>query len=199
MLETTLSPTNPARRAMIDSQLRTSGVNAPEVLTRMNKVPREDFVPANARATAYMDRAIKLDNGGALPAPLVQGAMLQEAAPKGGEVAIVVNNGSGYLAELLRPMVAEVIELTPAEATSTATAGARRADLLLIDGAAEQLPAALLARLADDARIVTGTIEGGVSRLAIGRLTDGKAALFTVQDMGIPRIAAFDAPKGWNF
>ncbi|RIV92327.1 protein-L-isoaspartate O-methyltransferase [Aurantiacibacter xanthus] len=198
MLETTLSPTNPARRAMIDSQLRTSGVNAPEVLARMNKVPREDFVPESARATAYMDRAIKLDNGGALPAPLVQGAILQEAAPRGSEVAIVVNNGSGYLAELLRPMVAEVIELTPAEALAAGTGG-KPADLLLVDGAAEQLPEALLARLADDARIVTGTVEGGVTRLAIGRLTDGKAALFPVQDMGIPRIAAFDAPKGWTF
>ncbi len=202
MLETTLSPTNPARRAMIDSQLRTSGVTAPEVIARMNAVAREDFVPESARATAYMDRAIRLDGGGALPAPVVQGTILQEAAPKGSEVAIVVANGSGYLAELLRPLVAEVIELTPAEAI-TASTGGKPADLLLVDGAAEHLPESLLARLADDARIVTGTVEGSVTRLAIGRKTTdangAKAALFPVQDLGIPRIAAFDAPKGWSF
>ena len=198
MLETTLSPTNPARRAMIDSQLRTSGVTAPAVIARVNAVPREDFVPESARTTAYMDRAIRLDNGGALPAPLVQGMILQEAAPKGDEVAIVVNNGSGYLAELLRPLVAEVIELSPSEALAASTGG-KPADLLLVDGAAEHLPETLLARLVDDARIITGTVEGSVTRLAIGRKTEGRAALYPVQDIGIPRIGAFDAPKGWSF
>ena len=41
-----------ARRAMIDSQLRTSGVNEPWVLAAMARVPREDFVPEPARAAA---------------------------------------------------------------------------------------------------------------------------------------------------
>jgi protein-L-isoaspartate(D-aspartate) O-methyltransferase len=38
-----------ARRAMIDSQLRTSGVNEPWVLARFAAVPRENFVPGGAR------------------------------------------------------------------------------------------------------------------------------------------------------
>ena len=41
-----------ARKAMIDSQLRTSGVNEPFVLERMAAVAREDFVPAAAPAVA---------------------------------------------------------------------------------------------------------------------------------------------------
>ena len=43
---------------MIDSQLRTSGVNEPWVLAAMAGVAREDFVPAAARSAAYIDRAI---------------------------------------------------------------------------------------------------------------------------------------------
>ena len=39
-----------ARRHMIESQLRTSGVNDSWVLERMAAVPREDFVPEAARA-----------------------------------------------------------------------------------------------------------------------------------------------------
>ena len=54
----TLTSTRPdyaaARKAMIDSQLRTSGVNETFVLDRMKAVPREDFVPESAKATAYM-------------------------------------------------------------------------------------------------------------------------------------------------
>ena len=70
-----------ARRAMIDSQLRTSGVNADFVLRRMGAVAREDFVPESARGFAYIDRAIALGGGRHLAAPVVQGMMLQEARP----------------------------------------------------------------------------------------------------------------------
>ena len=52
-----------ARKAMVDSQLRTSGVNAEWVLRRMGAVARERFEPDHARAFAYIDRAIALDNG----------------------------------------------------------------------------------------------------------------------------------------
>jgi len=187
-----------ARRAMIDSQLRTSGVNADYALRRMGDVPREDYVPAAVREIAYMDRAIALENGGWLPAPLVQGMMLQEAAPRADDVAIVVDGGSGYLAELLRPLVGKLSVLTPAEAADSDRNGSG-ATLLLVDGAAEELPANLVARLADGARIVTGTIDDGITRIAVGRNTLAGASLLPVLDAGIPRIAAFDKPKGWSF
>jgi protein-L-isoaspartate(D-aspartate) O-methyltransferase len=195
-----LSAAAQARRVMIDSQLRPSGVNADYVLQRMGEVAREDYVPAGVREIAYMDRAIALENGGYLPAPLVQGMMLQEAAPQPGESAIVVHGGSGYLAELLRPLVSSVTVLSAEEALGGGSKGkGKGATLLLVDGAAEELPAKLLARLADGARIVTGTIDNGITRIAAGRKTASGASLLPVLDAGIPRIAAFDKPKGWSF
>ena len=68
-----------ARRAMIDSQLRTSGVNDPRVLAAMLQIAREDLVPEARAGQAYADRAVPLGNGRALPAPLFHGRMLQEA------------------------------------------------------------------------------------------------------------------------
>lgn len=189
---------NPARRAMIDSQLRTSGVNAPFVLRRMGQVAREDYVPASAASTAYMDRAIQLENGTWLGAPLVQGMMLQEADPRGDEKTIVVDAGSGYLAALVDPLVADLTVLSPEEALGAGRKG-KGATLLLVDGAAEELPAKLLARLADDARIITGVIKDGVTRIAVGRKTARGASLLPVHDIGIPRLPQFDAPKGWSF
>ena len=189
---------NPARRAMIDSQLRTSGINVPAVLLRMGAVERADFVPAAAKRLAYVDRAIRLDNGGWLAAPLVQGMMLQEAAPRGDERAIIVDGGSGYLAALLEPMVAELTVITAEDALGNGRKG-KGADLLIVDGAVEQLPAKLIARLADDARIVTGVIENGVTRLAVGRKSGTEAALLAVHDLGIPHLPEFDMPKGWSF
>lgn len=186
-----------ARRAMIDSQLRPSGVNDPAVLERMSAVAREDFVPASARGHAYIDRAIALGEGRFLAAPVVQGMMLQEAAPAATDKALIVDGGSGYLAELLRPLVGSLDVVTPADAA----AKGRKGDytLLLVDGAAERLPAELVKRLADGARVVTGTVDKGVTRLASGRKVAGQVSLLPVLDMGIPVIEAFREPKGWSF
>lgn len=183
-----------ARKAMIDSQLRTSGVNAEFVLQRMAVVPREDFVPAAARGHAYIDRAIALDDGNHLPAPVVQGMMLQEATPTMADKALLVDSGSGYLAELLRPLVGSLDVVSAADAAPAADY-----TLLLIDGAAEVLPAPLLAALAENGRVVTGVVERGVTRLAAGRKVAGQVSLLPLADLGIPTIPAMLAPKGWSF
>ena len=65
-----------ARRAMIDSQLRVSGVNDPAVLAAFDKVAREDHVPAALAGSAYIDRALALGDGHNLPAPLAQGEIV---------------------------------------------------------------------------------------------------------------------------
>lgn len=186
-----------ARKAMIDSQLRTSGVNAEWVLRRMDAVAREDFVPASARGHAYIDRAIALGNGRFVAAPVVQGTMLQEARPSAADKALLVDGGSGYLAELLRPLVGSLEVIGPEEAA----AKSRKGDftLLMIDGAVEQLPEALVRRLAEGARVVTGMVENGVTRLAIGRKTAGEVALLPLAELGIPALPEFAAPKGWSF
>ena len=187
-----------ARRAMIDSQLRTSGVNAEFVLRRMLEVPREEFVPAHARGAAYVDRAIPLGNGRFLAAPLLQGMLLEEASPRGVETAIVVDGGSGYLAELLRPLVGSLEVLTPEQALLPPQ-GEGNADLLLIDGAVEHIPDALANRLAPGAKVVTGLAQNGVTRVAHGRKTASGVALAPLAEIGIPRLPEFDKPRRWSF
>ena len=187
-----------ARRAMIDSQLRTSGVNQRFVLERMGAVAREEFVPASARGTAYMDRAIRLENGGFLPAPVFHGMMLEEAAPRADDVVVVVDGGSGYLTELVRPLVASV-ETLDADTAAKGDLAQSGATLLLIDGAIEHLPAALAGVLADGGRVVTGIVDRGVTRLATGRKVAGSLGLLPLAETGIPRLGQFDKPTGWTF
>ena len=67
-----------ARRAMIDSQLRTSGVNEEYILARMMAVPREDFVPEDKSSLAYVDRSISLDSRSFLASPLFYGKLLRK-------------------------------------------------------------------------------------------------------------------------
>jgi protein-L-isoaspartate(D-aspartate) O-methyltransferase len=196
-MTTTLPDTHLARRAMIDSQLRTSGVNEEYVLARMIAVPREDFLPADKAAQAYIDRAVMLGEAGHLAAPLFYGKLLLEAAPMPDDRVLVVGGGTDYLAALLRPLVAELHQITAAEAVNASGTGAY--SLIVIDGAIEQLPDGLAAQLTDEGRIVTGLVLRQVTRLATGRKVAGKVNLQPVEDLGIPVLHAFDAPKTWTF
>ena len=183
---------------MIGSHLRTSGIDDPIVLARMAAVPREDFVPPAARGVAYIDRAVPLGDGGFLAPPVFHGSMLLAAEPTAADEVLVVDGGSGYLPELVRPLVGRIEVIPPADALGAAR---KRGGftLLLIDGAAEEIPAALAKRLADDGRVVTGLVRDGVTRLAVGRKAAGQVGLLPLAEMGIPVLHAFDRPRGWSF
>ncbi|MBT8389289.1 MAG: protein-L-isoaspartate O-methyltransferase [Altererythrobacter sp.] len=183
---------------MIDSQLRTSGVNEPFVIARMGSVAREDFVPSSAKAIAYMDRAIPLGDGAFLAAPIVHGKMLAEARPGLDDNVLLVENGSAYLAELVKPLVGK-LDTKSVEDIASGKKGRKTYSLILIDGAIEELPETLVKRLEDNGRIVTGVVERGVTRLATGRKVAGNVVLQPLADIGIPVLHAFDKPKEWSF
>ncbi|WP_227711419.1 protein-L-isoaspartate O-methyltransferase family protein [Novosphingobium ovatum] len=185
------------RRAMIDSQLRTSGVNEPWVLAAMAALPREDFVPEAQKAAAYIDRAVPLGNGRYLAAPLVHGKMLAAAEPAKTDKVLLVTSGSTYLAALLGPLVGALTQVDAAD-VANGIAGAPYG-LIIIDGAIEQLPDALVGALADDGRIVSGLVDRGVTRLALGRKAAGAVSFVALSDLGIPVLPEFAAPKGWSF
>lgn len=186
-----------ARRAMIDSQLRTSGVNEPWVLAAMDSVAREDFVPEQAKAAAYIDRAIPLGDGRYLAAPLVHARMLAEAAPQATDSVLLVGDGKGYLAALLRPLCGSLEAVDPATAATSKGKGSY--SLIVIDGAIEQLPASLGARLGDGGKLVTGLVERGITRLATGTMAAGRVVLLPLAEIGIPVLPEFAAPKRWSF
>ena len=183
-----------ARRAMIDSQLRPSGVNDPVVLAAFARVRRETFVPAGAQGVAYMDRSVPLGGGKVLAPPLSHGLMLMEAAPTQADRALLVDGGSGYLAALLGPLVGSLDVIAPGEA-----AAGQGYTLLLIDGAIERLPQALTDALATDARVVTGLIERGVPRLATGRKAAGSVGFLTLGEADFAPLAEYAQPAKWSF
>ncbi|MDE1917512.1 MAG: protein-L-isoaspartate O-methyltransferase [Sphingomonadales bacterium] len=186
-----------ARRAMIDSQLRTSGVNEPYVLAAMARVAREDFVPAASRDAAYIDRSLPLGNGRFLPAPLVHGKMVQLAAPTEDDKALIVSNGSNYLAEVLRPLVGSLQVVDAAEIDTGMTMAPY--SLIIIDGAIEELPEELNNALAADGRIVAGLVNKTVTRLVVGSRVAETVVFAPVGEIAIPALAEFAAPKRWSF
>src|SRR5688572_18056031 len=99
------------RRAMVASQLRTTGVNDPRVVAAMATVPRERFIPADRCALAYADALVPLGNGRNLNPPMAVGLMLTEARLTGSEKALVIGTGTGYSAAVLARLTATVTAL----------------------------------------------------------------------------------------
>ena len=188
-----------ARQAMIDSQLRPSGVNDTIVLRRMAAVPREAFVPERLRGAAYMDRSVPLSDGKFLAPPLFHGMMLELARPQPGDVALIVSGAPDYLAELIRPLVAQTHVLGADEAARETGEVPPACSLLLIDGAVEQVPETLVRSLGEDGRAVIGMVRDGVTCLATGRRSGDALALLPHSEMGIPRLTQFDIPVAWQF
>ncbi|GGN40815.1 protein-L-isoaspartate O-methyltransferase [Novosphingobium indicum] len=195
--EQTAAAKSAARHAMIVSQLRTSGVNEPWVLSAMAHVAREDYVPETLRDAAYIDRAIPLGNGRFLAAPLVHGKMLAEAAPTKTDRVLLVGDAEGYLAALLRPLVGTLDAVDPSAVSSLSGEGVY--SLIIVDGAVEEFPEVLGRQLAEGGRIVTGLVVRGVSRLATGCKAAGSVSLLPLAELGIPALPEFAAPKRWSF
>ena len=200
---------------MIDGQLRVSGITDATVIAAMGALPRELFVPAGARATAYIDRAVPLGEGRVLAPPLSHGAMLTEAAPTLADAVLLVGGGTGYLAALLAPLAgslhvvesaAALAEAAPERAghwtTGPLAQGVKASapyTLIVIDGAIAQFPDSLTAQLADDGRVVTGLIERGVARLAAGRKAAGAVGFLTLGEIDLAPLAEFAEVRQWSF
>jgi protein-L-isoaspartate(D-aspartate) O-methyltransferase len=121
--------------------------------------------------------------------------MLAEAKPTAADRVLVIDGGSGYLPALLSGLASDVVVASPADAAKAKGAFT----LLIVDGAVEAIPDTIAKKLSDDGRVVTGLVENGVTRLAIGRKAAGAIALLPLAEIGIPRLAAFDKPKVWSF
>lgn len=202
------------RSAMVESQLRTSDVDDQRVIAAMARVPRERFVPAERRAMAYVDRSVPLGNGRALNPPLATGRLLSELRIQPGESILLIGAATGYAAALLSAMGAIVtaveeeggpradvqpgVTLVRGPLAAGAPAGAPF-DVLIVDGAIADLPAALVDQLGEDGRIATGIVERGVTRLCTGRKSGGAFGLASLVDMEMVLLPGFSEPEGFVF
>ncbi|SCW48489.1 protein-L-isoaspartate(D-aspartate) O-methyltransferase [Sphingobium faniae] len=201
------------RTAMVESQLRTSDVDDPRVIAVMARVPREDFLPAERRAMAYIDRAVPLSGGRALNPPLATGRLLKEAQVETGDKVLLIGAAMGYSATLLVELGAVVTAVeedggpeiaAPGATVVRGSLGAGAAagapyDVLFIDGAVQEVPAALVAQLAEGGRVVTGLVERGVTRLCSGRVVAGALGLSRLADIEMVVLPGFAAPERFTF
>ncbi len=104
-----------ARYNMIEQQIRPWDVLDTRVLDLLKQVRREQFVPAAAKALAFVDTEIPLGNGAAMWQPKLEARVLQALNLKPTDSVLEVGTGSGYLTALLARMAGQVtsVEIDP--------------------------------------------------------------------------------------
>jgi protein-L-isoaspartate(D-aspartate) O-methyltransferase len=208
------------RHAMVASQLRTNAVSDQRVLVAMNTLPRESFVPAAVRDLAYRDTALPVAGGRAINLPMVTGRLLTEAYLERNDRVLLIGAAGGYTAAILAQIVAAVVAVEQDAALAAlareALAGTANVelveaplagghadgapyDVLVVDGAIEHVPDALVGQVRTGGRVVTGLVDKGVIRLASGRKTDGGFGLTPFMDSDCVILPGFSKPQGFRF
>ncbi len=213
-----------ARQNMVDNQLRANKVVDDDLIAIMGRLPREAFVPERLKGIAYVDEDVALGGGRYLMEPMVLARLIQAAAVRPGDKALVLGCATGYGAAVLAGLGAEVVAVDSdaklaerARANLAAlgvvgcqvVAGKPRAghpggpyDVILIEGAVAEVPQAVLGQLAEDGRLVTVIAEpGGVGEATLLQATQkgrppARVPLF---DAATPVLAEFSAERSFVF
>jgi protein-L-isoaspartate(D-aspartate) O-methyltransferase len=161
--------------------LRQRGIGDTAVLRAMDEVPREHFVENAFVDAAYADQALPIACGQTISQPYVVAYMTEQLRLQPQHRVLEIGTGSGYQAAILSRLAREVISveryrtLANAARIRLATLGYNNVEVLLGDGvagvpdkapfdrimitaAAENVPEALVAQLA----------EGGLMILPLG-------------------------------
>ncbi|MGD1095238.1 MAG: protein-L-isoaspartate(D-aspartate) O-methyltransferase [Bryobacteraceae bacterium] len=101
----------PPAAEMVEHQLIRRGIHDQRVLNAMLTIPREEFVPAEYRATAYIDAPLPIGQEQTITQPYMTALMAQSLALGGGEKVLDVGTGSGYHAAVLGALARQVITI----------------------------------------------------------------------------------------
>jgi protein-L-isoaspartate(D-aspartate) O-methyltransferase len=179
------------RITMVDTQVRPSDVTSFQVLDAMLSVPRELFVPSEQRDAAYAGTHVGIGHGRVVLAPRTMAKLLQVADVQPDELVLDVGAGLGYSSALAACMAEAVIALEEdadlareaERALSEASAdnvavingalvdGASKHgpyDVVLIEGAVQDIPDALIDQLKVGGRIVAIFLEGALGTARVG-------------------------------
>lgn len=213
-----------ARRNMVDGQLRPNRVNNAALLAAIGELPRERFLPDGLKSVAYADDDVPLGSGRFMMEPMVLARLIQSLQPQPEDKALVSASGRGYGAAILARLVGSVvavennadlaasaqqtlrdlgvsnIQLVAGQPDQGAAASAPY-DVILIEGAVQEVPRAIADQLAEGGRLATVLADPsgalGVAQLFVkqGGVTSGRP-LF---DAGTPLLPGFTPPPRFTF
>ncbi|PFG64795.1 protein-L-isoaspartate(D-aspartate) O-methyltransferase [Thioclava sp. ES.031] len=205
------------RTMMVDTQVRPSDVTKFPIIAAMLHVPREQFVPAAKREAAYIGENLELAPGRVLLEPRNFAKMLDALDIQPDDLVLDVGAGLGYSSAVIARMAEAVVALEEEEMASQAESALAEAgsdnvavvtgaltdgaaqhgpyDAILIEGAVETVPAALIEQLKEGGRITAIFMEGALGVARIGYKIDGAMSWRDLFNGTAPVLQGFVKPR----
>jgi len=165
------------RDRMVEEQLKARGIMDERLLAAFRKVPRHSFVPEEFQSQAYTDHPLPIGVGQTISQPYMVALMTSCLQLHGHERVLEIGAGSGYQTAILAELALEVFsverlpELLRAASERLSALGYLNVHLttgngslgwpeqapyeaIVVTAAAPDIPAPLLAQLADPGRMV---------------------------------------------
>jgi protein-L-isoaspartate(D-aspartate) O-methyltransferase len=217
-----------ARRIMVDSQVRTSDVTDLRLIAAMLAVPRERFLPAEQADLAYLDFDVPVtvtrpgQPARRLLKPMVLAKLMQAAEVATGDHVLDVGCATGYSTAVLARLAGAVVALEEDAALAELARGNLRAlgvsnaqvasgpladglpaqapyDVILVNGAFEIAPKALLRQLKPGGRLVGVLGRGPASKAMLYCSIGGESGGRAIFDAAAPLLPGFAAPPAFVF
>jgi protein-L-isoaspartate(D-aspartate) O-methyltransferase len=209
-----------ARKVMVDNQIRPVGVTNLSLLESLGQVKREKFVPNNKQSIAYSDGDIKISSSKYLMAPASFARLAQLADIKSDDIILVVGCVTGYSVAAIAPLCNAVVGI---EADETLVNQANETlsdldignsailakdlsqgvpseapfDVILIEGAVDEVPLALLRQLRDGAHLVAVISGNQIGKATKFVKTGNDISKHIAFDIVVPTITSLSKPKAF--
>ena len=208
------------RTTMVDTQIRPADVTKFPIIDAMLQVRREIFVPDHLSETAYADTILDLGHGRVILEPRTFAKMLDAVDIQGNELVLDIGCGLGYSSAVIGNFSEAVVSIEENEAMaaeaeanlaaegclnvavvqgSLAKGAAQHApfDVIVVQGAVEHMPAALIEQLAEGGRIVAVFSQKGQGAVRVGYKTDGQMSWRFACNAFAPVLKGFVAERSF--
>lgn len=207
---------------MVDCQVRPSDVTKFPIIEALLMVPREAYVPAAKKSIAYAGEHIPLSADRVLLDARTFAKMLDSVNIRPTDLVLDLGCGMGYSSAVIARLAEAVVAVEEdadlaAVATETlsdmsvdnvlVTSGrlsqgnAKHGpyDLIVTEGAIEELPQEIADQVKDGGRIVAILQQDGSSQCRIGHKSDGNISWRFAFDASAPLLAGFEAQEEFAF
>ncbi|MEC7965358.1 MAG: protein-L-isoaspartate O-methyltransferase [Pseudomonadota bacterium] len=209
------------RTMMVDTQIRPSDVTKFPIIEAMLSVPREDFVPADKIESAYVEENVDLGGSRVVLEPRTLAKMLDALDIQADELVLDLGCGLGYSSAVMARMAEAVVAVEDDEARADeAQAALSRAgadnvavhvgalaegaakhgpyDVVVLQGAAEHLPEAIIDQVKEGGRIAALLVEGALGTVKIGYKIDGVMSWRFAFNAGAPVLPGFERHQAFT-
>ena len=211
---------------MVDGQVRVNDVTNAALIAAMLEIPREKFVPDARVSLAYIDEdlCVREAEGGKparyLMEPMVLAKLIQALAIVPSDRVLDIGCATGYSPAVLSLLAQSVVAL---EEDASLLKSAQKAlgsrhnvkvangplaagwaagapyDAILLEGAVERVPEALLGQLRDGGRLAAVIRKDSAAKAALFTRSGENISARRLFDAAVPPLPGFEMPESFVF